>query len=93
MDRKFNIGDRVVCVQKYQSGCFPGEFGVVTKYDWQGRCGVKFDNFYAKRHNLQGTVPNGHGWWIPEGYLTIQPQVDLGEFESDGNLDNLFAPV
>lgn len=77
---KFIIGDRVRCIESYQYGIFPGECGVIVKYDYLGRAGVRLDNYLQKRHGLQGLVEHGHGWWVPEQCLDYEavPQ-DFGE--------------
>lgn len=76
----FNIGDRVRCIESYQDGIFPDECGVIMGYDFQGRAGVKLDNYHKKRHGLQGTVERGYGWWVPERCLTYEMAIqDFGE--------------
>lgn len=76
---KFNKGDRVRCIESYQNGIFIGESGVVIEHDFQGRVGVRVDEYLSRRHGLQGRTDRGHGWWVPERCLEHEEIQDLGE--------------
>ena len=77
---KFNIGDRVQCIESYQGGIHPGECGVVICHDNYGRAGVELDDYLKGRHGLSGRVNKGHGWWVPEECLRYEElRQDFGE--------------
>lgn len=76
---KFNIGDRVRCIESYQGGIFPGDCGVIMKFDYSGRAGVNMDNYREGCHKLGGMAARGHGWWVPERCLEYEEVQDFGD--------------
>lgn len=76
---RFSVGDRIRCIESYQNGIFPDECGVVVNHDWQGRVGVRMDEYLPRRHGLQGQTDKGHGWWVPERCLEHEATQDFGE--------------
>ena len=53
------IGDRI----KITKGTWVGETGVVASFV-SGNIGIKFDEYNEGRHNLQGEIPEGYGWYV-----------------------------
>lgn len=89
-------GTRVTGVEKY-GGHTPGECGTVLHFTRDGhRAVIRWDNFESQRHNGDGTVQHGHGWWVPYELLQIAEQVDLGDFSestTEVSIEDLFGGV
>lgn len=69
MDHDFNIGDRVVMVDRDRSDkirlLVNGSVGTVRKFaaSSRGDVGVEWDDNIGG-HTLGGNVRDGHGWWV-----------------------------
>lgn len=76
----------------YQDGVFPGECGTVMNYSYDGRLGVRWDSYLARRHGLGDTVTRGHGWYVPKQHVVYEGPNDLGEFAKaqESDIDSLF---
>lgn len=80
----FQAGDRVVCINTYFGGVIRGEHGTVIHYapSSSGNVGVKWDMYREQRHNLDGSVERGHGWYLPERCIELLPAEDYGEISA-----------
>ena len=82
MPYKYSVGDRVVSLID-DSALFVGETGVVVKTQGRRPPVIEWDEFNPERHDSDGLVPNGHGWYIFDNNhitLDMSPKEDLGEF-------------
>ena len=41
--------------------------------------GVRWDKGKSYMHNCDGGCEEGHGWYVPYGYLAYEEATDLGE--------------
>ena len=80
----FASGDRVVCVNTYFGGVKKGEQGTVVHYapSGSGLVGVKWDMHRKQRHDLDGSVEHGYGWYLPEHCIELLPAEDYGEISA-----------
>lgn len=87
---KWNIGDRVVCIESHPDGnqdIIAGSTGTVCVISRStGRIGVNWDEPIERGHvcvyDAKGWCESGHGWWV-HGYQ-IEPELDDDtEFEFD----------
>lgn len=77
MKRKFNVGDRVKCVDNNGWGKdLVGKYGIVTRVveNYYGvkdnRYSVEFEDF-TDGHSCEGTAKQGHGWNCEECMLEL----------------------
>lgn len=89
-------GTRLKGVDKY-GGHTKGECGTLLHMDHHNRRAViEWDLYENNRHTADGTVPNGHGWWVPYRFLEVAEELDLGDFSKhteDTQLNYLFGGV
>lgn len=80
----YESGDRVVCVKTYFGGVLKGERGTVVHYapSGSGLVGVKWDTCRKQRHDLDGSVERGYGWYLPEYCIEPLPVEDYGEIST-----------
>ena len=85
---KFNIGDRVRSVEDHGPALRIGETGTVIGTDFWGDPLVQWDEYHPDKHSSDGEVPDGHGWFIGEGWIErIEICSDLGELPTVGHTD------
>lgn len=76
----FNIGDRVRTTNDYGTALRKGETGTVIGYDIWNDPMVHWDEFNEERHKYDGEVPDGHGWYILNGWIELIDECrDLGD--------------
>lgn len=82
-------GTRVKGVGKY-GGPYPDECGTFLSYNnLINKAVVEWDEFVDERHAADGTVTEGHGWWVPTNLLELAEQIDFGEFTPNLMLDSI----
>lgn len=73
-------GDRVISIREDLPGLSAGEYGTFVGYDrYGGYLNIEWDDFNPHRHDGDGLVKDGHGWFVDEMYVTILGPDDLGE--------------
>ena len=92
MDNKteFAVNDRVVAVKGDFPGLKKGETGTVVGYDYWGLPIIDWDDFNSDRHDCDGMVKSGHGWYIDTTYIRHVSPKDLGELPSLEVIDTKF---
>lgn len=79
---KYAVGDRVVCIHEYGEGASVGDTGTVVRvreYDEESPI-IHWDEYRKCRHDANGIVPDGHGWFIPGTRIQLCKAQDYGEF-------------
>lgn len=72
-------GTRVKGVDKY-GGPYPDECGTFLRYNkFNKKAVIEWDEYVTTRHNADGTVTSGHGWWVPTPLLELAEQIDFGD--------------
>lgn len=79
---KFKVGDRVKCICDYGEGATVGDTGTVVGGSGDWAVYVKWDMYREQRHNLDGSVERGHGWYLPERCIELLPAEDYGEISA-----------
>lgn len=87
---EFAIKDRVVAVKGDDLGLKIGETGTVVGHDYWGCPIVAWDDFNSARHDSDGMVRSGHGWYIDTTYIRHVSPKDLGELPSLEVIDTKF---
>ena len=89
----FCVGDRVQSIIEDYPGLQKGEYGTVTKIRTDGMLIIKWDEFCESRHDADGSIPYGHGWFVSNGCikLVVGQVEDLGEPPEDNNIKFLFG--
>ena len=96
MERKYNVGDRVVCIRAYGEGALVGDTGTVVKvreYDEDSPI-IHWDEYRRCRHDANGIVPDGHGWFINGTSIELCKVKDHGEFPPNlapGSMNDLLG--
>lgn len=75
-------GARVISTHADAPGLKKGEYGTFVGYSDWGDIVIKWEEFNRARHDSDGMVPSGHGWYINEKCIELVPAsiCDLGEF-------------
>jgi hypothetical protein len=67
--KKFNVGDRVKCIQTYDGRReAENKVGTVIATSVAGNIGVEFDEF-INGHNCNSRGKPGYCWYLPEEYF------------------------
>lgn len=86
----FCVGDRVQSIIEDSPGLQKGEYGTVTKIRKDGMLIIKWDKFCESRHDSDGSIPYGHGWFIANELLKHVPH-DFGELPESHDIKFLFG--
>lgn len=88
----FYVGDRVQSIIEDFPGLEIGEYGTVVKIREDGIPIIKWDKFCDARHDADGSIPNGHGWFILNDSIElVRGQVeDLGKLPENNDIKFLF---
>lgn len=79
----FQVGDRVVCVKRYDN-VEVGETGTyVHKKKLRPEHGVYWDKYHDNRHSCSSHCDNKHGYYVNECCIELDTVTDLGTFSSD----------
>lgn len=62
----FQVGDRVRSLLDDIPGLHYGEYGTIVKLRDRGTPVIEWDTYNPLRHNCDGSVTNGHGWFVYE---------------------------
>lgn len=77
----FKNGDRVRSIKDWSPALREGDLGTVIDEDLWGDPMIYWDEYNEERHNYDGEVPVGHGWFIDESWIELVEECDdLGEF-------------
>lgn len=89
----FYVGDRVVSILEDYPGLEKGEYGTVVKVRNDGVPIIKWDKFCESRHDADGSIPQGHGWFVLNDFIELaKGQVeDLGKLPEDNDIKFLFG--
>lgn len=89
----FCVGDRVVSILEDFPGLKKGEYGTVVKISEDGMPIIKWDEFCGSRHDADGSILYGHGWFVSNDYieLVIGQVEDLGRLPEDNDIKFLFG--
>lgn len=77
----FQVGDRVRSLFDDYPGLDYGEYGTVVKIRKMNTPVIEWDEFNPERHDCDGKVRKGHGWYVYENSQIelIHPCQDLGD--------------
>ena len=84
------VGDRVKSLINDPPGLKKGELGTIIKEDDYGDPMIEWDEYNEHRHDGDGSIKDGHGWYIGTKWIELAAAKDLGEFEHSeaGNITN-----
>ena len=90
--RRFDVGDRVVCLRSYDNNdSIVEQVGTIVKITRSDRsCAVEFDRPIEHGHSCSGNGIDGHCWWVPQECLeryddaNVPERIDLSYGEALG---------
>lgn len=96
MERRFNIGDRVVAVADHPASnisIHAGDAGTICSQErgapWVG---VYWDNPVDGGHSCNGRCEHGYGWRVPEATLDFEPDDTEAPFQfNEDEFNDLFS--
>lgn len=84
----FQVGDRVISLVGDFPGLEEGELGTIVEFDDFGEPIIRWDRYNDVRHNADGVVTSGHGWFVDRCMICHVEPPDLGEFPENNSLND-----
>lgn len=84
---KYQSGDRVRMIESYPPGVKTGDCGTFIMYDEYNRPVIRWDDYGSWKHDADGMVEMGHGWFVGEKQFELISAVDLGALPETESFD------
>ena len=90
----FEVGNRVIATKSYGKVRIGDTGTYAHREEYEPIHGVVWDEPSPRKHDCQGHSKNKHGWYVPNGYISLFSPPDLGalpevEFGSESLLFGL----